>query len=201
MATTIETFGVIDFYAISGARGLDRPEDILRMPWTGILLAVGATGHGFLRFHKYERRIVRDGDREISNDVTDIENYYIGFHPTGDSPVSGCGGHTRDNRQYMEAIQRTRGTTEDYSGNWYFARTEEQWNAAVNRANVWNARNYYKLIDCDCTTYVLDVAGQIGLRVPVRTTIYNPLPYQAIDALIAINATYYRGPMATRTTD
>lgn len=202
MTTTTETYGAIHFYAISGARGLDRPDDVVRLPLFALNLLFGNTGHAFLYFHKYNRTTVTDGDGYHQSTVTELEHYYIGFHPTGTgSPTRGCTGHTQDNSLYMDAIQRTGGTTEDYSGNWYFARSVADWDAAVNRRNFWNARNYYKLVDYDCTTYALDVARHMQLRVPVRSTLYNPLPYQAIDALIALNSTAYRGPMLTETVD
>jgi hypothetical protein len=200
MTTTIETYGVIDFYAISSARGIDRPDDVIRLPITAFMLLMGGTGHAFLHFHKYSRTTVSDGYGYTNTTLTDLENYYIGFHPTGPgSPTRGCTGHTQDNSRYMEAIQRGRGTTEDYSGSWYFARNTADWNAAVGRRDFWNARNYYKLIDCDCTTYALDVARHLQLRVPIRSTLFNSLPYQAIDSLIALNTEPYRGPMLTET--
>lgn len=202
MTTTTETYGAVHFYAISGARGLDRPGDVVQLPLFALNLLFGHTGHAFLHFHKYARITMTDVDGYRQSTVTELENYYIGFHPTGTgSPTAGCTGHTQDNRLYMDAIERTKGKTTDYSGNWYFARSVADWNAAVGRRDFWNARNYYKLVDCDCTTYALEVARSIQLRVPIRNTIYNPLPYQAIDNLIALNGTGYRGPMLTETVE
>lgn len=199
----VETYGSLSFYGIIAARGFDgeRPfGELVDAPLNALVLAYGGTGHAFVHFHLYTQTI-----RETSSEpfeemqLQDIENYYIGFHPS-EPPnyFSACHGHTMDNQRYFDQID----TGAPYAiAMGHCAATRAQWDNAVGVINTWNGTNCYQLLEHDCTGFALDVARQIGLTIPYRSIQYNTLPYQAINALNSMNPSASRvtSPMSVTT--